>query len=54
LQGLFRLRCPVTTESQIVADALDDMKLNLPKPTVDLKEIRRLYHKDAAHENSKK
>jgi hypothetical protein len=22
--------------------------LKLPKPTVDLKEIRRLYHKDAA------
>jgi PPK2 family polyphosphate:nucleotide phosphotransferase len=34
--------------SQIIADALDDMKLKLPKPTVDLKEIRRLYHKDAA------
>ena len=34
--------------SQIVADALDDMKLELPKPTVDLKEIRRLYHQDAA------
>jgi hypothetical protein len=26
--------------SQIVADALDDMKLKLPEPTVDLKEIR--------------
>jgi len=23
------------------------MNLKLPKPTVDLKEIRRLYHKDA-------
>ena len=34
--------------SQIIADAMDDMKLKLPKPTVDLKEIRRLYHKDAA------
>jgi PPK2 family polyphosphate:nucleotide phosphotransferase len=32
--------------SQIVADALDDMKLKLPEPTVDLKEIHRLYHKD--------
>ncbi len=40
--------------SQIVADALDDMKLELPKPTVDLKEIRRLYHKDAAMQESKK
>jgi PPK2 family polyphosphate:nucleotide phosphotransferase len=36
--------------SQIIADALDDMKLKLPKPTVDLKEIERLYHKDAAAE----
>jgi PPK2 family polyphosphate:nucleotide phosphotransferase len=34
--------------SQIIADALDDMKLELPKPTVDLKKIRRLYHGDAA------
>jgi polyphosphate kinase 2 (PPK2 family) len=34
--------------SQIIADALNDMNLELPKPTVDLKEIRRLYHKDAA------
>ena len=33
--------------SEIVADTLDAMKLELPKPTVDLKEIRRLYHKDA-------
>ena len=39
--------------SQIVADALDEMKLKLPKPTVDLKEIRRLYHKDAAAAGSK-
>jgi PPK2 family polyphosphate:nucleotide phosphotransferase len=36
--------------SQIVADALDDMKLEMPKPTVDLKEIRRLYHQDATAE----
>jgi len=40
--------------SQIVADALDDMNLKLPKPTVDLKEIRRLYHKDAETEGGKK
>jgi len=40
--------------SQIIADALDDMKLRLPEPTVDLKEIRRLYHKDkAAQEHGK-
>jgi hypothetical protein len=29
------------------------MNLKLPKPTVDLKEIRRLYHKDAAAAGSK-
>ena len=34
--------------SQIIADATDDMNLKLPEPTVDLKEIRHLYHKDAA------
>jgi PPK2 family polyphosphate:nucleotide phosphotransferase len=33
--------------SQIVADAMDDMKLNLPKPTVDLQKIRKLYHQAA-------
>ena len=30
--------------SQIVADAMDDMGLKLPKPSVDLAEIRRKYH----------
>jgi PPK2 family polyphosphate:nucleotide phosphotransferase len=30
--------------SQIIADTMEDMKLKLPKPTVDLGEIRRLYH----------
>jgi len=30
--------------SQIIADALEDMRLELPKPTVDIEEIRRLYH----------
>jgi PPK2 family polyphosphate:nucleotide phosphotransferase len=34
--------------SQIIADAMEDMNLKLPKPTVDLKEIRRLYHKNAS------
>ena len=34
--------------SQIIADTLDDLNLKLPKPTVDLNEIHRLYHKDAA------
>lgn len=36
--------------SQIVADVLEGMKLELPKPTVDLKEIRRLYHQAAGGE----
>jgi len=36
-----------------VADALDDMKLEMPKPTVDLKEIRRLYHQTAASDGVK-
>jgi len=30
--------------SQIVADAMDGMHLKLPKPSVDLAEIRRKYH----------
>jgi hypothetical protein len=38
--------------SQIVADALDNMKLELPKPTVDLKKIRQLCHADAAAQRS--
>ena len=31
--------------SQIVADAMEDMKLSLPKLTVDLQKIRKLYHR---------
>jgi len=30
--------------SQIIADTMEDMKLKLPKPTVDLDKIRKLYH----------
>ncbi len=30
--------------SGIIADALEDMNLQTPKPTVDIDEIRRLYH----------
>lgn len=33
--------------SQIIEAALDDMKLTLPAPTVDLAEIRRAYHQAA-------
>jgi PPK2 family polyphosphate:nucleotide phosphotransferase len=39
--------------SQIVAGALEDMKLEMPKPTVNLKEIRRLYHQTAASDGVK-
>jgi len=35
--------------SQIIADAMEDMKLNLPKPTVDLQKIRKLYHQAAGN-----
>ena len=33
--------------SQIIVDALQDMNLELPKPTIDIEEIRRLYHQEA-------
>lgn len=36
--------------STIVADALEDMDLKLPKPTVDIEQIRRMYHQDAVAE----
>jgi PPK2 family polyphosphate:nucleotide phosphotransferase len=36
--------------SQIVADALDNMDLKFPKPTVDLNKIRQLYHRQAVVE----
>jgi len=32
--------------SQIVADTFDDMNIAKPKPSVDLNEIRKLYHVD--------
>lgn len=40
--------------SAIIADALEGMKLELPKPTVDIEEIRRLYHQASEAENRKK
>jgi PPK2 family polyphosphate:nucleotide phosphotransferase len=40
--------------SAIVADALEDMKIETPKPTVDIEEIRRLYHQASEAENRKK
>jgi hypothetical protein len=33
--------------SQIIADTMEDMRLKLPKPQVDLAEIRKLYHSQA-------
>jgi hypothetical protein len=37
------------TVSQIVADAMEDLRMSYPKPTADLASIRRKYHaaKDA-------
>jgi PPK2 family polyphosphate:nucleotide phosphotransferase len=40
--------------SAIIADALDDMKIETPRPTVDIEEIRRLYHQASEAENGKK
>lgn len=40
--------------SAIIADALDDMKIETPKPTVDIEEIRRLYHQASEAETGKK
>jgi PPK2 family polyphosphate:nucleotide phosphotransferase len=40
--------------SQIVADAMEDMKLALPKPTVDLQAIRKLYHQAAGNGHTTK
>jgi PPK2 family polyphosphate:nucleotide phosphotransferase len=33
--------------SQIIADTFDDMNIAKPKPSVDLDQIRKLYHADA-------
>ncbi len=38
--------------SQIIADALEDMHLGLPAPTVDLADIRRRYHIEAKAETA--
>ncbi|MGA7207985.1 MAG: PPK2 family polyphosphate kinase, partial [Pseudolabrys sp.] len=40
--------------SQIVVRAMEDMKLTLPKPTVDLQKIRKLYHEAAGDDRKKK
>ncbi len=36
--------------SRIIADTMEDMNLKLPKPTVDLAKIRRLYHAESKDE----
>lgn len=38
--------------SQIIVRQMDDMDMQLPKPTVDLAEIRRAYHQAAGEEKS--
>jgi PPK2 family polyphosphate:nucleotide phosphotransferase len=40
--------------SQIVADTMEGMDLHVPKPTVDIAEIRRKYHAEAAAEGKGK
>jgi PPK2 family polyphosphate:nucleotide phosphotransferase len=37
--------------SAIIADAMDHMDLKVPKPTVDLQKIRKLYHADATKQD---
>lgn len=37
--------------SQIIADTMDGMHLHLPKPTVDIAQIRRKYHAEVAEED---
>jgi PPK2 family polyphosphate:nucleotide phosphotransferase len=36
--------------SEIIADTLEDMHLQMPKPSVDIEEIRRLYHQSVKAE----
>lgn len=40
--------------SQIIADTMEDMKLKLPKPTVDLDKIRKLYHEQTGGKDKSK
>jgi len=39
--------------SSIIADALEDMNIQMPKPTVDIEQIRKLYHQAEEAENGK-
>ena len=40
--------------SSIIADALEDMNIQMPKPTVDIEEIRKLYHQAEDRKSLKK
>jgi hypothetical protein len=40
--------------SQIITRTMEDMKMQLPKPTVNLAEIRRKYHQALDEEKSGK
>ena len=39
--------------SSIIADALEEMNIQMPKPTVDIEQIRKLYHQAEEAENGK-
>jgi len=39
--------------SSIIADALETMNIQIPKPTVDIEQIRKLYHQADETENKK-
>jgi phage FluMu gp28-like protein len=39
--------------SSIIAGALEDMNIQMPKPTVDIEQIRKLYHQAEEAENGK-
>ena len=39
--------------SSIIADALETMNIKMPKPTVDIEQIRKLYHQAEVAENKK-
>lgn len=40
--------------SQIIADTMENMDLHLPKPTVDIEEIRRKYHAEVVEEDKER
>jgi PPK2 family polyphosphate:nucleotide phosphotransferase len=38
--------------SQIIVDAMEELDMSYPKPTVDLSDIRRRYHTEAEHQKN--